>query len=53
MQEIVLVKSGQDGLSVRVAYKGKITYQFRYHWGGKSERVDKVGIATGVTAVKP
>ncbi|VFS47768.1 hypothetical protein [Budvicia aquatica] len=28
MQEIVLVKSGQDGLSVRVAYKGKITYQF-------------------------
>lgn len=39
-QEKILVKTDRDGLSVRVSTKGKITFQFRYQWGGKAERVD-------------
>ncbi|WON77532.1 site-specific integrase [Serratia sp. UGAL515B_01] len=39
-QEKILVKTDRDGLSVRVSLKGKITFQYRYRWGSKSERVD-------------
>lgn len=39
-QEKVLVKTDRDGLAARVSTKGKITFQFRYQWGGKPERVD-------------
>ncbi|MGC0890423.1 tyrosine-type recombinase/integrase [Pantoea agglomerans] len=38
--EKVQVKADRDGLSARVSCKGKISFQFRYRWNGKGERVD-------------
>lgn len=38
--EKVQVKTDRDGLSARVSCKGKITFQYRYRWNGKGERVD-------------
>lgn len=38
--EKVQVKGDRDGLSARISCKGKITFQFRYRWDGKGERVD-------------
>lgn len=36
----ILVKSDRDGLSVRISPKGKVVFQYRYQWGGSSQRVD-------------
>ncbi len=36
----VQVKTDRDGLSARISCKGKITFQLRYRWNGKGERVD-------------
>ena len=38
--EKVQVKTDRDGLSARVSCRGKITFQYRYRWNGKGERVD-------------
>lgn len=38
--EKVQVKTDRDGLSARVSCKGKVTFQYRYRWNGKGERVD-------------
>lgn len=35
-----LIESDQDGLSVRVSPKGKITFQMRFRYGGKQARLD-------------
>lgn len=39
-QEKVLEKADRDGLSVRVSVKGKITFQLRFRFAGKSQRCD-------------
>ncbi|MDR0218235.1 MAG: site-specific integrase [Enterobacteriaceae bacterium] len=39
-QEKMITKSDRDGLSARVSTKGKITFQFRYRWNDKGERID-------------
>lgn len=36
----VQTKADRDGLSARVSCKGKISFQYRYRWNGKGERVD-------------
>jgi len=36
----ILIESDQDGLSVRVSPKGKITFQMRFRYGGKQARLD-------------
>lgn len=38
--EKVQTKSDRDGLSARISCKGKISFQYRYRWNGKGERVD-------------
>jgi integrase len=38
--EKVQVKTDRDGLSARISCKGKVTFQYRYRWNGKGERVD-------------
>ncbi|WP_227062146.1 tyrosine-type recombinase/integrase [Acinetobacter pittii] len=39
-REDTLVESDQDGLSVRVSPKGKITFQMRFRYNGKQARLD-------------
>ncbi|HEM7567189.1 TPA: DUF4102 domain-containing protein, partial [Serratia marcescens] len=36
----IFTKADRDGLSARVTQKGKVTFQFRYRWDGKAERID-------------
>ncbi len=36
----IIVKSDRDGLSARVSAKGRISFQLRYRWDGRQERVD-------------